>query len=69
MANALRRAKLLAGAGGAEVGKVLQISEDVAFASPMPPQFKARAAMAEAVPVERGQQALEARVTVTWELK
>ena len=69
MANALRRAKLLASAGGAEVGKVLQISEEVTSIGGPMPQFKARAAMAEAVPVERGQQALEARVTVTWELK
>ena len=69
MSNALRRAKLLAAAGGADVGKVLQISEDVAFAGPQP-MFRANAMSAKAAaPVERGTQALEARVTVTWELK
>ena len=70
MANALRRAKLLAAAGGAEVGEVLQISEDVPVAGPQPVMYAAkRAAMAESVPVERGSQQLEARVTVTWKLK
>ncbi len=69
MSNALRRAKLLAAAGGADVGKVLQISEDVVFAGPQP-MFRANAISAKtAAPVERGTQALEARVTVTWELK
>ncbi len=69
MANALRRAKLLAAAGGAEVGDVLSISED-AGGAPQPFQHKmARTAMAESVPVEQGSQMLEARVTVTWALK
>lgn len=70
MANALRRAKLLAAAGGAEVAEVLQISEDVTFNTPRPMVFgRAKAMAAEAVPVERGSQDLEARVTVTWKLK
>ena len=70
MANALRRAKLLAAAGGAEVGEVLQISEDVATFNPQPVMFsRAKAMAAEAAPVERGSQELEARVTVTWKLK
>ena len=70
MANALRRAKLLASAGGAEVGEVLQISEDVATFNPQPVMFsRAKAMAAEAAPVERGSQELEARVTVTWKLK
>ena len=70
MANAFRRAKLFAVAGGAEVGEVLQISEDVTVAGPQPVMYAAkRTAMAESVPVERGSQQLEARVTVTWKLK
>lgn len=68
VANALRRAKLIAAAAGAEVGKVVSIAEDA-------PQFMPRApgagrlAMAKEVPIERGTETLEARVTVTWELK
>lgn len=71
MANALRRAKLLAAASGAEVGEVMQISEEVSYAGPQPVVFgRAKAMAAEAaVPVERGSQDLEARVTVTWKLK
>lgn len=71
MANALRRAKLYAQAAGADVGEIVQISEDVSHAGPQPVVFKhARAAMAaEAAPVERGSVDLEARVTATWKLK
>ena len=69
MANAKRRADLLAQAAGADVGEVLQISEETSFQGPRPVVFAKRAAMAESVPVERGEQELEARVTVTWRLK
>lgn len=73
MANAARRAKLLAEAGGAELGKVVQILEDVAFTGPEPRavMMEARAVKMSAapVPVEQGSAELEARVTVTWELK
>jgi uncharacterized protein YggE len=69
VANALRRAKLLAAAAGAEVGQVMQMSEEVTSNGPMPygaPRF-AKAEMS--VPIERGTSTLEARVTVTWSLK
>ncbi len=69
MANALRRAKLLAAAGGAEVGEVVQISEEAVHQGPRPVVFSKRAAMAEAAPIERGAMELETRVTVTWKLK
>lgn len=71
MANALRRAKLFAAAGGAEVGEIVQISEDVSGFAPQPVMFgRAKNMAAEAsVPVERGSQQLEARVTATWKLK
>jgi hypothetical protein len=65
---ALRRAKIIAAAAGAEVGEVISMAEDapqfVPMAAPM-----ARAMKAEAVPIERGTEMLEARVTVTWALK
>jgi uncharacterized protein len=71
MANALRRAKLFAAAGGAELGEIVQISEDVSGFAPQPVMFgRAKNMAAEAsVPVERGSQQLEARVTATWKLK
>jgi uncharacterized protein YggE len=70
MENALRRAKLYAAAAGAEVGEIVQISEDVAYAPPRPMVGGARMAMsADSIPVERGSVDLEARVTATWKLK
>jgi uncharacterized protein YggE len=67
VANALRRAKLYAAAAGAEVGDVLTIQEGGDMGPrPMP---MARAMKAEAVPIERGTEMLEASVTVTWALK
>jgi uncharacterized protein YggE len=68
MENAIRRANLYANAAGARVGRVLSISETVAGPIPRPVGY-ARAAMAEAVPVEAGSQALEVTVHVTWALE
>jgi uncharacterized protein YggE len=68
IANALRRAKLYAAAAGAEVGEVIAIAEDAAQFQPVEVRMD-RAMKAEAVPIERGSQTLEARVTVTWSLK
>jgi len=69
IANALRRAELYAAAAGAEVGEVVRISEETqGFEGGPRPMFRG-AAMTASVPVEAGQETLEARVTVTWELK
>jgi uncharacterized protein YggE len=67
VANARRRADLYAAAAGAEVGEVLVISEG--DAAPPPRPVFARAMKAEAVPIERGTETLEASVTVTWALQ
>jgi uncharacterized protein YggE len=67
VANARRRAELIANAAGAEVGPVIAIAEDAVQYIPMGPSV--RAMKAEAVPIERGTETLEARVTVTWSLK
>jgi uncharacterized protein YggE len=67
VANARRRADLLAAAAGAEVGEVVTIAEDTGYGGPRP--MAMRAAKAEAVPVEAGTETLEARVTVTWKLR
>lgn len=69
IANALRRAELYAAAAGAEVGDVVRISEETqAFEGGPRPMFRG-AVMAASVPVATGQETLEARVTVTWELE
>jgi uncharacterized protein YggE len=69
VANALRKARLLAGAAGAEIGDVVTIAEDFEQ-GPMPGHVMTRAApKAMAVPIEAGTELLEARVTVTWSLK
>jgi uncharacterized protein YggE len=67
IANARRRAELYAEAAGAKVGEVLKIQEGGEI-GPRPVPM-ARAMKAEAVPIERGTETLEASVTVTWELK
>ncbi len=69
MANALRRAKLYATAAGATVDRVLTISETVANHPGPRPFTGARMAMAEAVPVEAGEQSLQVTIHVTWALK
>lgn len=67
VANARRRAELLAAAAGAQVGEVVTISEETSFGGPRP--MGMRAAKADMVPIEAGTETLEARVTVTWKLK
>jgi uncharacterized protein YggE len=67
VANARRRAELLAAAAGSEVGQVVTILEETSYGGPRP--MGMRAAKADAVPIEAGTETLEARVTVTWKLK
>jgi len=69
VANALRRAKLLAAAAGAEVGNVLQISEETSSNGPITYAPRLAKAATASVPIEAGMSTLEARVTVTWALK
>ena len=66
LANALRRAKLYAAAAGAEIGEVLRISETAVGGGPRPVAMTMRA---EAVPIERGTEMLQANVTITWALE
>ncbi len=67
--NALRRAKLLAAAAGAEVGNVMQISEETVPGGPIPYGAPRMEKAVMAAPIEAGTSTLEARVTVTWALK
>lgn len=67
VANARRRAELLAAGAGVELGEVLKIDEGSDLGPrPMP---LARAMKMESVPIERGTETLTAEVTVTWALK
>lgn len=68
-ADAHRRAELFASAGNAQLGQVLQISE-TATRSPQPVYPRAAIQAREAsVPIERGEQQIQAQVSVSWELK
>lgn len=67
VANAQHRAKLYADAAGVELGEVLKIDEG-GDTGPRP-IFAGRALKAEAVPIERGSETLEATISVTWALK
>jgi uncharacterized protein YggE len=69
MTNARRRADLYATAAGAQVDRVLAISETVFGGGPRPMGGNVRMAMAEAVPVEPGTQTLDVTVHVVWSLK
>jgi len=69
MTNALRRAKLFAASAGAEVGEVVAIAEEMAAPIGRPMVMNRGLTSAEAVPIERGTQTLEVRVSVTWALK
>lgn len=71
MADARRRADLLAAAAGARLGPVLTIDESGGAAPgpvPMPRMRMSMAASAQDVPTSPGEQQLEANVQVTWEL-
>lgn len=69
MENALRRAQLYATAAGATVDRVLTISETMSVGGPRPHAGGRMMAMAEAMPVEAGEQSLGVTVHVTWALK
>lgn len=71
MKKARERAKLYAGAAGLKVVRILSISESGGYA-PQPPVLYARAAMADmggaSTPVAAGEVAMQASVTVLFEL-
>jgi uncharacterized protein YggE len=66
VADARARAGVLAAAAGVELGAIVSITEGGAFNGPSP-VFRADAASAP-VPIETGEIAITANVTVTWEL-
>ncbi|MGI9385222.1 MAG: SIMPL domain-containing protein [Methyloligellaceae bacterium] len=69
MENAISKANLYAEAAGAKLGKVLKISEGVTQRPPRPVFARAAVEAKSATPIEPGQQMLQVRVDVTWELE
>ncbi len=71
VADARARAEQLAQAGGASVGQVLVISENIGAAMPvpMPAMMADRAEGGAAVPVQAGEQTIGAQVQITFELR
>jgi uncharacterized protein YggE len=67
VAEARRRAELLAGAAGVKLGRVIAISDQGGFASPMPMGGMAMD-RAASVPVAAGSMTVSASVTVTYEV-
>jgi uncharacterized protein YggE len=67
VADARRKAELYARASGVNLGHVLSIKEDAVHGAPVP--FARAAAMAPAsVPISSGEDTLEARITVGYEI-
>lgn len=66
VADALRKARVLAGAAGVALGPILSISEH--GGGRVQPMDMARAAMAEAVPIEAGEMSVDASVTMVFAL-
>jgi uncharacterized protein YggE len=68
--DAMRKARLLAEAAGAELGEILSLSENAYAPTPRP--YLARAAAMEASaapPIETGEQTLSVRVSASWRLE
>lgn len=65
--DARAKAELMASAAGAQLGRILSVSEQGGYAPPMP-MFRADAMMAESVPIAPGEISTQASVTIVWEL-
>ncbi|MBC8038328.1 MAG: SIMPL domain-containing protein [Rhizobiales bacterium] len=67
--DAMRKAKVYAGAGTVVLGEILSISEGSGNQPPIPLQDMARADMAASVPIARGEQVISVDVNMVWEIK
>ncbi|WP_026869363.1 SIMPL domain-containing protein [Inquilinus limosus] len=68
VADAKRKAELIAKAAGVKLGRILAISEPGVEPGPRPMMAAYAMEKAAAVPVEAGESEFKARVTVTWEI-
>ncbi len=69
VADAIAKAKTLAEAAGASVGKVLEISDQNVRPAPMPMSIRSFDMAAAKVPVQAGENSYQVQVNVTFELK
>jgi uncharacterized protein YggE len=69
VADAIAKAKVLAGAAGVSVGRVLEITDQAVAPSPMPISAKGFDMARASVPVQAGENAYNVQVNVTFELK
>jgi len=70
MAEAIAKAEQLTGLAGAELGEVVTIEElDGAPPRPVTLQAEEARAVADTVPIQAGQQTVEASVRVTWRIR
>ncbi len=69
VADAIAKARTLAEAAGASVGRVLEITDQTFSPRPMPVSAKAFDAGRAAVPIENGENTYNVQVNVTFELK
>ena len=70
VADARRKAELLATAAGAKLGQVLQVTEESDQSEPVRPfAMRAKAMDAAPTPIAKGEQELTANVTVRWLLE
>jgi uncharacterized protein len=67
VADAQRRAALLAGAAGVKLGRVLTISDSFGTGAPVP-MYRMETASAAPVPVSGGEVSVVATVTISWEI-
>ena len=68
VADATRKATILAEAAGVKLGRVLNITEGAGYASPAP-MFRAEASMKDAVPVAGGEVAMQVSVTILYAIE
>lgn len=68
VADAARKATILAEAAGVKLGRVVNITEAGGYASPVP-MFRAEASMKDAVPVASGEVAMQVSVTILYAIE
>jgi uncharacterized protein len=68
MADARRKAELYARAAGLSLGGVAWITEDASYSPPMPKVAMARAAAPVSVPISAGEDTLQVRITVGYDI-
>ena len=69
VADARRKAQMMADAAGVKLGRILEMSENTGYSAPAPMFRDAKMAMAQSVPVAGGEVSHEVTVSITWALE